>query len=78
MGVEVYLLCSFVGLTLLAYMVAINSHGPTRLSVSYLIATLMLAGTVWAIVQHVNTGLDERKMEEFKRRANFDIGVSCA
>ncbi len=67
MTLEVYLLCLFVGITLIAYMVAINAHGPTRLSVSYLIATVMLAGTVWAIVQHVNSGLDKVKMEEFKR-----------
>jgi hypothetical protein len=67
MSVEVYLLCLFVGITLIGYMIAINAHGPTRLSVSYLIATVMLAGTVWAIVQHVNSGLDKMKMEEFKR-----------
>jgi hypothetical protein len=67
MSVEVYLLCAFVGITLLGYMVAINSHGPTRLSVSYLIATLMLAGTVWAIVQHVNSGLDKAEMAKFRQ-----------
>jgi len=67
MAIEVYLLCMFVGLTLVGYMIAMNAHGPTRLSVSYLIATLMLAGTVWAIVQYVNTGLDKLKLEEFKR-----------
>ncbi len=67
MTVEVLLLAVLVGITLLAYMIAINSHGPTRLSFSYLIATLILAGTVWAIVQHVNYGVDRKQMAEFKR-----------
>ena len=67
MTVEVLLLAIACGITLLAYMVAINAHGPTRLSLSYLIATIMLAGTVWGVVQYVNTDLDSRKMEELKR-----------
>jgi hypothetical protein len=67
MAIELYLLSMFVAMTLLGYLIAINAHGPMRLSVSYLIATLMLAGTVWAIVQYVNTGLDKQKLEEFKR-----------
>jgi hypothetical protein len=70
MNIEIYLLCIFVGMTLLGYLIAINSHGPTRLSVSYLIATLMLAGTVWGIVQYVNSGLDKQQMEQFKRLEN--------
>ncbi|MBN1306710.1 MAG: hypothetical protein JXA18_02245 [Chitinispirillaceae bacterium] len=67
MSVEVLLLAVACGMTILAYMIAINAHGPTRLSLSYLMATVMLAGTVWGIVQYVNTDLDARKMEEFKR-----------
>lgn len=67
MSVEVLLLALLCGITLLAYMVAINAHGPTRLSLSYLIATVMLAGTVYAIVQHVNSGLDTMKMEELRK-----------
>ncbi|MBD3345989.1 MAG: hypothetical protein GF401_13080 [Chitinivibrionales bacterium] len=67
MGTEVLLLGVLAGITLLAYMVAINSHGPTRLSISYLLATILLAGTVWAIVQHVNSGLDKEKMAELRR-----------
>jgi hypothetical protein len=67
MSVEVLLLALAGGMTILAYMIAINAHGPTRLSLSYLMATIMLAGTVWGIVQYVNTDLDSRKMEELKR-----------
>ena len=64
---EILLLGVIIGLTLLAYMVAINAHGMARLSISYLIATLMLAGSVFAIVQYVNSGQDLKKQEELKR-----------
>ena len=67
MSVEVLLLAIACGLTILAYMIAINAHGPTRLSLSYLMATIMLVATVWGIVQYVNTDLDAQKMAEFKR-----------
>jgi hypothetical protein len=67
MSIEILLLGVLVGITLLGYMVAINSHGPTRLSVSYLIATLILAGTVWAVVQYVNYGADKIQQERYKQ-----------
>jgi hypothetical protein len=67
MTVEVLLLAIACGMTILAYMIAINAHGPTRLSLSYLMATVMLAGTVWGIVQYVNSDLDARKLVELKR-----------
>ena len=67
MSIEILLLGLLVGITLLGYMIAINSHGPTRLSVSYLIATLILAGTVWAIVQYVNYGADKIQQERYKQ-----------
>jgi hypothetical protein len=64
MSVEILLLVVLAGITLLAYMVAINSHGPTRLAFSYLLATVILAGTVWATVQYVNTGVNSKKEAE--------------
>lgn len=67
MTAEVLFLAIACGMTLLAYMIAINAHGPTRLSLSYLIATIMLATTVWGIVQYVNAGQDLKKMAEFKQ-----------
>lgn len=67
MSTEILLLGVLIGITLVAYLVAINSHGTTRLSISYLIATVLLAGTVWAIVQHVNSGLSRVQQEEFRR-----------
>lgn len=67
MSTEILLLALACGMTLLAYMVAINAHGPTRLSLSYLIATVMLAGTVWCVVQYVNTGADSKKIEVLKK-----------
>lgn len=67
MSIEVLLLAIACGLTILAYMIAINAHGTMRLSLSYLMATIMLVATVWGIVQYVNTDLDAQKMAEFKR-----------
>ncbi len=67
MSVDILLLAVMAGITLLAYMVAINSHGPTRLSISYLIATVILAGTVWMTVQYVNNGQNAKNREELAR-----------
>lgn len=66
-SVEVLMLAIACGMTLLAYMIAINAYGPTRLGLSYLIATVMLAATVWGIVQYVNADQDVKKMAEFKQ-----------
>jgi hypothetical protein len=62
MSAEIMLLTLMCALTLISYMIAINAHGPVRLSLSYFLATVLLATTVWAIVQHVNLGMDK----EFK------------
>jgi hypothetical protein len=67
MSVEILLLVILGAITLLSYMVAINSHGSTRLAFSYLIATVILAVSVWATVQYVNTDINAKKMEEFKK-----------
>lgn len=67
MSLEILLLGIACGMTLLAYMIAINAHGPTRLSLSYLLATIMLAGNVWGVIQYVNAGRDAQSMKEFKR-----------
>jgi hypothetical protein len=67
MSVDIMLLTLLCGMTLIAYMVAINAHGPVRLSLSYLLATILLVITVWAIVQHVNIGIDSIKTEELKK-----------
>lgn len=67
MSTEILLLAVLGGITLLGYMIAINAHGPTRLGLSYFIATLMLAGSVWAVVQYVNQGTASMKIEELER-----------
>jgi hypothetical protein len=67
MSVELLLLAVICGLTLIAYMVAINAHGISRLIFSYLIATMMLAGTVYVIIKYVNTDLEAKKTAEFRR-----------
>ena len=67
MSVEILLLGVLIGITLLGYMIAINSHGPTRLSTSLLIATVILVGTVWAIIQHANYGDSQRQQKMLKQ-----------
>lgn len=71
MSIELLLLILLGGITLLAYMVAINSHGPTRLSISYLLATALLATSVWAVVQHVNMGEDRIAQDKLRREAQM-------
>jgi hypothetical protein len=71
MSVELLLLTILGGITLLAYMIAINSHGPTRLSISYLLATVLLAATVWAVVQHVNSGQDQMYQAKLRQEAQI-------
>jgi hypothetical protein len=67
MSTDVMLLTIMCGMTLMAYMIAINAHGPVRLSLSYLLATFLLAANVWAIVQHVNIGIDTIKTDELRK-----------
>lgn len=67
MSIEVLFLALACGMTILAYMIAINAQGPTRLSLSYLLATIMLAATVWGIVQYVNSDLDAKKLAELQQ-----------
>ncbi len=67
MSTEILLLIILIGITLLGYMIAINSKGPTKLSISYLLATVLLAGTVFAIVQHVNYGEDRMHQQRLEQ-----------
>jgi hypothetical protein len=67
MSSDILVLMLMCGLTVIAYMIAINAHGAVRVSLSYLLAFVLLVGTVWAIVQHVNVGYDSMKTEELKK-----------
>lgn len=64
---DILLIAVLCGLTLIGYMIAINAHGPIRLSLSFFLATILMAGTVWVIVQHVNQGYDSLETEKFKK-----------
>jgi hypothetical protein len=66
-SVDLLLIAVLCGLTLLGYMIAINAHGPVRLGLSYFLATILLAGTVWTIIQHVNQGYDSQEMARFQK-----------
>ncbi|MCU0609999.1 MAG: hypothetical protein MUF22_09575 [Chitinispirillaceae bacterium] len=70
MTTEFLILALLCSVTLLAYMIAINARSPMKLVVSYFLATLMLGGTVWVIVQHVNLGLDTVKSRELSKLEN--------
>ena len=67
MGTEVLLLIILGALTLIAYIIALNSHGPIHLAISYLLATSILIATVWVTVQYVNSGDKRRITEEFQK-----------
>lgn len=67
MSAEILLLAALCGLTIIGYMIAINAHGTIRLSLSFFLATILMAGTVWVIVQHVNQGYDSQETEKFKK-----------
>ncbi len=67
MSVEILLLAVLVGMTILAYMIAINAHGAVRLIFSFLFATIMLAGSVWAIVQHYNARVESMNVEQLRK-----------
>ncbi len=67
MTTEVLLLAVACGVTMLAFMIAINAHGPFRISFSYFLATLMLSGTVWLITRYVNQDLEIKRSIEMTR-----------
>lgn len=55
LSTDMMLLIILSSLTLIAYMIAINSHGAARMSLSYLLATILLAMTIFAVLQQVNS-----------------------
>lgn len=79
MNAEIMLMGVMCGITLLSYMIAINSHGTARLILSYLIATILLAGSVWVIEQYVHTNSDVQnsavmqKLEQEKQKAEQQV-----
>lgn len=60
------MLLVLVGITLIAYMIAINARGAIRLTVSYLLATAMLAVVVWSLTYQINLQREQSKLEAFK------------
>ncbi|ERP38706.1 hypothetical protein [Chitinivibrio alkaliphilus] len=51
---EVIGLILLSSLTILAYMIALNAQGITRISLSFLMATILLGTNVFTVVQYVN------------------------
>jgi phosphate/sulfate permease len=53
MSTQILLLAVLGAITISAYMSAINARGVARIAISYFLATVVLAATVYAIIQHV-------------------------
>ncbi len=68
LNVEILLMVILVGITIIGYMIAINAQGTTRMSLSYLLATVLLAGTALVIVQFVNGQTSQILEEEYLTR----------
>ncbi len=65
---EILSLTILTAITLIGYMIAVNSRGVTRMAITYLLATLLLAVNVLAIVQYVNGRGAEAREIEYKAR----------
>lgn len=60
MNAEKLALLILTGITILGFMVALNAKGITRLSISFLMATLLLALNVVGVVQYLNNPTPEK------------------
>ncbi len=65
---EILSLTILTALTVIGYMIAINARGVTRMSLTYLLATLLLAANVFAIVQYVNGRASEVREVMYQTR----------
>lgn len=68
LSTEMMLLILLSALTLIAYMIAINSHGAARMSLSYLLATILLAVTIFAVLQTVNSKVAEQQEAMYNQK----------
>lgn len=65
---EVLMLILLTSITVIAYMIAINSQGVTRMSLSYLLATVLLATNVFTVVQYANTKATKRLAANYEEK----------
>lgn len=65
---EILALAILTAITVVGYMIAINARGVTRMSLSYLLATVLLAVDVLAIVQYVNGRASVAMEQEYNNR----------
>lgn len=65
---EILSLMILTALTVIGYMIAVNSRGVTRMSLSYLLATLLLAVNIFSIAQYVNGENNEVLQQEYQAR----------
>ena len=55
-------------ITVIGYMIAINAQGATKISISFLMATLLLAGDIFFIVEYVNEQKTKNVELEYQKR----------
>ncbi|MGM0443503.1 MAG: hypothetical protein ACQEQV_04885 [Fibrobacterota bacterium] len=57
---EIIGLITLSSVTIVGYMIALNARGMARIALSFLMATLLLGGTVFAVVQYINSSNTEK------------------
>jgi len=67
MNIEILLVIILTAITILAYMVAINSQGAAKLLISYLMATIILVGTVYCTIQLFNKWREEFQQTRYNQ-----------
>ena len=68
LSTDMLLLTILAALTLISYMIAINSHGAARMSLSYLLATILLAVTIFAVLQQVNSRVAKQQEKIYSQK----------
>jgi len=73
METNVLLLFLLAGVTLSAYVTAINSKGTVRIVLSYILASLVLLITVFCIMKHSSSQeLAEKEAEKVRQKAQYE------
>jgi hypothetical protein len=61
LSTDITLLIILTSITVVGYLIAINSQGVARMSLSYLLATVLLAFNVFVVVQYANSSLNSKR-----------------
>lgn len=61
------------GITMLGFLVAVNSRGAVRMSISYVLATMMLVASVYQLVHYLGERKMEVQLEQAKEEARAQL-----